>query len=99
MLAECKHTVAPKTWQEREGCIRLHLVPALGAIPLAKLSPAHIQHYYTTALTSGRLDGKGGLSPQTVRHHDRALHTALARARKLKLISINPVDDADPPRV
>jgi integrase len=98
-LAECKHTVAPKTWQERDAYVRLHLVPALGTILLAKLAPAHIQEYYTTALTSGRLDSKGGLSPQTVRHHDRVLHTALDRARKLRLIAVNPVDDVEPPRV
>jgi integrase len=98
-LAECKHTVAPKTWQEREGYVRLHLLPALGQIPLTKLAPVHIQAYLTTALTSGRLDGRGGLAPQTVVHHERVLHTALDRARKLRLIAVNPVDDVDPPRV
>jgi integrase len=98
-LAECKHTVAPKTWQERAAYVRLHLDPALGATLLAKLTPAHIQAYYSDALTGGRLDGKGGLSPQTVRHHDRVLHTALDRARKLRLIATNPVDDVEPPRV
>ena len=98
-LAECKHTVAPKTWQERDAYVRLHLIPALGRIMLTKLAPDHIQNYYSEALTSGRLDGKGGLAPQTVHHHDRVLHTALDRARKLKLIATNPVDDVEPPRV
>ena len=67
-LAECEHTVAPKTWQERESFVRHHLAPALGAIRLDRLTPAAIQHYFTTALAGGRLDGKGGLSPQTVVH-------------------------------
>jgi integrase len=98
-LAECRHTVAPKTWQEREAYVRLHLAPALGPIPLAKLAPVHIQSYLTTALTSGRLDGKGGLGAQTVVHHERVLHVALERARKLKLMAANPCDDVDPPRV
>jgi integrase len=98
-LAECRYTVAPKTWQERAAYVRLHLVPALGAIPLARLAPADIQGYLTIALTSGRLDGRGGLAPQTVLHHKQVLHTALARARKLRLIPVNPVDDVDPPRV
>ena len=58
-LAECKHTVAPKTWQERDAYVRLHLVPALGAIPLAKLAPAHIQGYYSErAHLRAALDGK-----------------------------------------
>jgi len=98
-LAECAHTVSPKTHQERAGYVRLHLTPALGAIALARLSPADIQRYLTHALTSGRLNGKGGLSPQTILHHERVLHTALERARKLRLIAINPCDDVDPPRV
>ena len=42
-----------------------------------KLAPVQIQTYYSEALTSGRLDGTGGLSAQTVRHHDRVLNVAL----------------------
>jgi hypothetical protein len=98
-LAECKHTVSPKTWQEREAFVHKHLIPALGSIPLARLNPVQIQAHYTDALTSGRLDGKGGLSAQTVRHHDRVLHVALDRARQLHLIATNPVEDANPQKV
>jgi integrase len=98
-LEECRHRVAPKTWQERAGYVRRYLVPAVGAMPLAKLAPAHVQALYTSLLTSGRADGRGGLAPQTVRHVDRILHVALERARRLRLIATNPVDDATPPRV
>jgi integrase len=98
-LAECRHTVSPKTWQERAGYVRLHMVPALGPIRLTKLKSADIQRYLTTALTSGRIDGKGGLAPQTVVHHKQVLHTALERARGLGLIAVNPVGDAKPPKV
>jgi hypothetical protein len=97
-LAECRHTVSPKTWQERAGYVRLHMVPALGPIRLTKLKSADIQRYLTTALTSGRIDGKGGLAPQTVVHHKQVLHTALERARGLGLIAVNPVGDAKPPK-
>src|SRR5207253_2872559 len=76
-----------------------HLVPALGPVPLAKLQPVHLQGYYSEALTRGRRDGKGGLSPQTVRHHDRVLNVALKRARALRLIATNPVEDVARPRV
>jgi integrase len=34
-----------------------------------------------------------------VRHHERVLHTALERARKLRLIAVNPCADVEPPRV
>jgi integrase len=98
-LAECRHTMAPKTWQERESYVRLHIAPRLGRVPLAKLVPVMIQGLYTDLLAGGRQDGKGGLAPQTVKHIDRVLHVALERARRLKLITSNPVNDAEPPRV
>ena len=45
------------------------MIPALGAIPLSQLTPQDLQTYYGEKLASGRRDGKGGLSPRTVRHH------------------------------
>jgi integrase len=98
-LDEAQHVVARKTLQRYKEIVDLHLVPALGAIPLAKLQPAQIQAYYSQALTTGRRDGTGGLSAQTVVHHDRVLNVALKRARSLRLIASNPVEDASRPKV
>ena len=36
---------------------------------------------------------------QTVRHHDRVLNVALKRARSLRLITSNPVEDVSRPKV
>lgn len=80
-LEEAKHNVAPKTHERYSEIVNKHLVLALGSIQLAKLAPVHVQSYYADALASGRRDGKGGLSAQTVRHHDRVLNVALKRAR------------------
>ena len=98
-LDEAQHKVARKTLQRYREIVELHLVPALGAFPLAKLQPAHIQAYYAAALASGRRDGSGGLSPQTVVHHDRVLNVAMKRARALRLIPTNPVEDVSRPAV
>lgn len=98
-LDEAQHKVAPKTLQRYREIVDLHLVPALGAEPLSKLQPAKIQAYYTKALSVGRRDGSGGLSAQTVVHHDRVLHVALKRARALRLIASNPVEDVSKPAV
>jgi integrase len=98
-LDEAQHAVARKTLERYREIVDRHLIPALGAIPLGKLQPVHVQGYYAQALTSGRRDGKGGLSAQTVRHHDRVLNVALKRARSLRLISSNPVDDVSRPKV
>jgi integrase len=97
-LAETRHTVSPKTFERYDQIVQQHLVPALGDIALSKLSPMHIQGYYTDALGRGRRDGKGGLSARTVSHHDRVLHIALKRARKLRLIATNPTEDATTPK-
>lgn len=69
------------------------LIPALGNLPLAKLSPAQIQGGYTALAAKGRKDGRaGGLSPQTRRHIHRVLSTSLARAVELQMLHRNPCD-------
>ena len=97
-LDEAQHNVARKTLERYREIVELHLIPALGAVPLAKLQPVHIQAYYAHALASGRRDGSGGLSGQTVVHHDRVLHVALKRARALRLIPGNPTEDVSRPK-
>ncbi|WP_246687348.1 hypothetical protein [Mesorhizobium sp. B2-5-9] len=42
--------------------------PLIGATVLAKLKTAKIDAAFSTALSSGRRDGTGGLSPRTVHH-------------------------------
>ncbi len=90
---------SPTTWERFADIVNKHLIPALGALPLAKLQPVHIQSYYAKALKSGRRDGKGGLSPQTICHHHGVLSLALKRARSLRLIATNPVEDVKRPKV
>ena len=61
---------APSTYNGYQRIVKRHIIPSLGHIPLTKLQPMHIQEYYTSRLQEGRLDGKGGLSPNSViRHH------------------------------
>ena len=52
-LDEAQHGVARKTLQRYREIVDLHLIPALGAIPLAKLQPVQIQAYYSQALAAG----------------------------------------------
>jgi len=78
--------------------VKRHLIPALGAVLLAKIQPMHIQNCYSRALESGRLDNKGGLSAQTVLHHHRVLHGALQQAVKWQLMVRNPADAVETPK-
>ena len=82
---------APKTFQRYSEVVRLHLVPTLGAIPLPKLRPLHIQQAY------GRILEKG-LSARTTLHCHRILREALQHALRWQLIARNPADAVKPPR-
>ena len=83
--------------------IRVHLKPALGHIPLARLSPQTIQDFYDGLLHKPISRGKSRasnlpmLSRTTVRHIANLLHLALEQAVKRGLIARNPVDQTDPP--
>lgn len=93
-----KSSVSGKTFERYADIVRSHLIPAFGSIPLLKLQPLHIQGYYTKALESGRRNGLGGLSAQTVLHHHRVLREALNRAIKWRLLIRNPADAVEPPK-
>jgi integrase len=62
-IEEARHTVSRKTWERYAEIVDKHLLPALGTHQLAKLAPVHIQGFYSEALKSGRLDGRGGGCP------------------------------------
>ena len=65
---------------------------------LTQLRPALVSAAYSKALTHGRRDGTGGLSPQTVTHMHRVLKQALGQAVKWEMLNRNPCDAVDPPR-
>ncbi len=68
-----------------------HLIPALGDVPMLRLSAPHIQGYLTRKLRE--------LAPATVLKHFRILHKALADAVRYGIITRNPCDFVDPPSV
>jgi integrase len=62
-LAECRHSVAPCTWEARASYVRRHMARELGHIPLNRLTPAAIQAYLISLLSDGRLNGKADWLP------------------------------------
>lgn len=86
-----KVNTAPKTYKRYEEIARVHLVPVVGAIPLTKLRPLHIQEVYTRVLQKG-------LSARTALHCHRVLREALQHALKWQIIPRNPADSVEPPR-
>lgn len=69
-----------------------HLDPALGSIPLLKLTPKDIQQYYTT------VQRENGLSSNTMRRHHDLLSSALRSAVRQEMIPVSPMNRVEPPR-
>ena len=84
-------TVRPSTLQRYADVVRLHVLPIIGGIRLAKLSPLDLQRLYADRLATG-------LSPTTVRYHHAVLHRALGQAVRMRVLDRNVADLVDAPR-
>lgn len=91
-VADKKTSARPGTVRGYESKIRVHILPALGTIALAKLTPQRLQSFFSERLVSG-------LAPQTVHHLRAILRAALGDAAKWGLVVRNAADLVDPPRV
>ncbi len=86
-----KPSVRPATYASYESHVRIHLGPAMGGVPLAKLQPQHVQK-----LMNAKLDE--GLSANTVLRIRATLRRALNQAMKWGLIDRNVATLVDPPK-
>jgi integrase len=83
-------TIRDRTRHDYQQLITHHILPTLGAHRLTDLHATHIQAAERQWLTAGRLDGRGGLAPSTVRQLHAILQGALAQAVAWDLIPANP---------
>lgn len=87
-----KPTLSYKTFELYTNITRKHIVPVLGNVRLINLRPQQIQQFY-----SGRL--QQGKSPRTVQLCHVTLHKALSNAVRTGLITQNPCQFVDVPKV
>lgn len=73
--------------------IENHLSPALGSVPIQRLTPQRLQSYYTFLLQEKKL------SPNTIRRHHDLLSAALHTAQRQDILLRSPTDRVDPPKV
>ncbi len=94
-----KH-LAPKTIQRYRQLINLWIVPAMGKLQLGRLKPMHLMSFYDNLTEDGiRKDGKsGGLSPRTILHIHRLLHTIMQAAIQWDYLPYNPISKVKAPR-
>ena len=69
-----------------------HLIPALGDIPLLKLTPMDIQQYYIQVQQAANLSGN------TLRRHHDLLSSSLRSAVRQDKLLVSPMDRVEPPR-
>lgn len=84
--------VKPSTKRSYDCELRVHILPALGAMRIADVSPLHIER-----LLQSRLEG--GSSPKTVRNLVGLLQSIFSLAVDNDLIPRSPVRDRHKPRV
>jgi integrase len=84
-------SLRPSTQRHYRMIMERHLVPALGRIPLGRLTPGDVQGYLADAALR--------VSPQTVRHHRAVLRRALNIAMRWGLVNRNVAALTEPPRV
>jgi integrase len=83
--------IRPSSWRQREQYVRSYMVPAIGGIPLNKLTPADVER-----MTSGLI--AAGKSPTTAASVRVILRRALADALRDGLVARNVAALARPPR-
>jgi integrase len=98
-LEHIRPNVSPRTHERYCEIVKKNITPLLGAALLTKLRPMQISDAYAKALSKGRRDGKGGLSPSTVRYLHVLLKAAMGQAVHWQMLARNPVDAVDPPKI
>ena len=91
-LDHIARTVDEVTLQGYKSLADTHILPYFdeAGTKLTKLDHKAIQRYMDMKFTSGRRDGKGGLSPRSLRLHKNIIAQTLDLAVRNKLIQSNP---------
>jgi len=90
-LEHMQSCIRPRTWATYEASVRLHLVPTIGRVSLARLTPGHVEAMFQQLQ-------QNGTSITRIRYARTVLRAALNRARKWQLVNQNVASLVDPPR-
>ena len=100
-LTIARRKVDDVTYQGYEILANGHILPYFDAasVQLQDTTPSILQNYIDEKAAHGRKDGKGGLSPRSLRLHKNVLHQTLEEAVKSGLLSSNPCQHLILPKV
>jgi integrase len=92
LTGAAKLRVRPRTWEHYDRIVRREILPAeIAAVPLSRLTTAHLEAFYATLLADG-------LGARSVRYVHSLIHNALKKAARDRVIVFNPASDAELPR-
>ena len=104
-LPNARMRLRPSTLHSYQRNLRIHVLPALGATPLQRITGTQLTALYAHLLDDGLADrskarnGSTGLSVRTVRYIHTIIGSILKSAVKARLLNHNPADQAEPPRL
>jgi integrase len=81
----------PRAWLTYEQAVRLHLVPGIGKLSVAKLQPQQIESWF-------RRHQEKGATARNIRYARTVLRAALNQARKWRMVNDNAAALVEPPR-
>ncbi len=93
-----RNQVSEITYEGYKQYLRCHIVPYFSEYKLCKITFRDIEKYYADKINSGRADGKGGLSYQSVKRHSTVLNMIFNEAIRRQLIKSNPCQLARIPK-
>jgi integrase len=96
-LEHAAPSFSPKTVETTRMYIEDPIIPVLGSVPVAKLSPVDLDRFYRQLLEVGR--SRGPYAPATIRRVHGIIRRALSQGVRWGWITHNPAIDASPPRV
>ena len=100
-LAESKIKVDEVTYQHYRADTNNHIYPYFknSGVKLVDIDRQTLQNYFTEKHEHGRMDGKGGLSAKTLKHHKNIIHQTLELAVVNELMPSNPCVNLTLPKV
>jgi integrase len=90
-LDDIKDNVSARTWENREGFVRLHVKPRIGTKKLARLTADDARKLYREKLSQG-------MAPSSVKRIHVILNQAMREAVRLKYIRRNPLNEVKAPK-
>ncbi len=99
-LVTIEPTVRPSTHHSYDRNMRVHVIPAIGDVPLQSVDGGTLNRLYADLLATGNKGHRAGegLAPRSVAYIHTVIHRAFKDAVRWSRLTRNPADAADPPK-